>query len=411
MKSVLMLIFSFFFGDMFGKHIDFSFTPQGSAAKSVAGNSGMDALYPEFWAGAFDELDKGQYNFQNMVSRKYEEKLGNMGDTVNVPLAPDVTDAEDWAPGGAITATAISQETVSVILNQSKRKTFALTGTELSLSPYDLMKTYGTPHAEAMLRTLNKAIYEEALKAKYFTHLSAAIDEDDVIDVRTALSNRLVGLNRNFIMAPDESGALLKTDAFQRGDVSMDNEGNMREGIIKRKVGFDFFENNAIEKYTPADLLGAIDNGAGYAAGTTTIVVKDFNDDANPIRPGDIFSIADEVGTPKHTVISTTTTTSDTTGITFYPALIDAVADSQVITVVPTRSAIALTPSAMALAVRPYALLPQGSGVTSTVIMYQGIPFRISIWHDGKLGINIQFDCLFGVKKVKDSRIHRVTIA
>ena len=74
-------------------------------------NSNIDALYPEFWAAAFDELNVGEYGMQNRVSRKYYGTLGQSGDTVNVPISVDFGDADDWTPGDSISASNITQTT------------------------------------------------------------------------------------------------------------------------------------------------------------------------------------------------------------------------------------------------------------------------------------------------------------
>jgi len=78
----------------------------------------MDLLYPEFWAASFDELDIGEYGFQNLVSRDVEPLVANFGTKVNVPIQPDM-DAETWTPGSTITADDIAQTEVEVSLDKS----------------------------------------------------------------------------------------------------------------------------------------------------------------------------------------------------------------------------------------------------------------------------------------------------
>ncbi|MCB1176523.1 MAG: DUF3383 family protein [Leptospiraceae bacterium] len=82
------------------------------------------------------------------------------------------------------------------------------------------------------------------------------------------------------------------------------------------------------------DLVGAINNVAGYSLDDDTIAVDGFADSANPIAEGDKFTIAGETGSPEHTVVSTTKTGGVTTEILFTPALAGAVSDDAVVTVV-----------------------------------------------------------------------------
>lgn len=371
-------------------------------------NTNMDYLYPEFWAAAFDELNMGEYPMHNLVSRNFENTLATKGTKVNVPVAVDFGDADDWTPGDAITGTGITQAEVEVSLDKSKKKGITLTGKELSLSPYELITEYGVGLAKSILTTVNKELYKEALKSEYFIDARAGISEDFVSDAGTRLSNNEVStMNRIFMASPDIIGALRKVDAFQHVDTTGGSDV-MRDGRITRRMGFDFYENNAFAKYTPADIVGAVNNAAGYAAGATTMTVDGFNDDAAPLRAGDIFVMAaDSTNTP-HTILSTTTSSSDTVSITFYPGLVESEADDAVINVVATQSAIAYVPSGLALAARAYATLPEATGVASRVVDVKGLPVRISVWHDGKLGLNVQHDILFGCKLINSKRVVRI---
>lgn len=368
-------------------------------------NTNMDLLYPEFWAASFDNLDMGEYQFQNLVSRNVESQLANFGTKVNVPLQPDFT-ASDWTPGSSISADDIAQTEVEVSLNKSKAQTINLNGTELSKSAYDLIETYGVPMAKSIMVAVNQEIYKELLSSTNFLDATAGIDEDDIVDAGTTLSDADVGLmNRVLVGSPTVIGALKKKDAFQL----VDNTGTddvMRNGRIFRRMGFDFFENNAIAKYTPADLVGAINNASGYSEGDAAIVVDGFDDDSNPIRVGDVFVIAGT--TTKYTVTGTTTTSSDTTGISFYPGLDEDKDDNDAVTFTGTQSAIAMVPNGLAFAARAYATLPANTGVSQSVVMVQGLPVRISVWHDAKLGVNVQYDILFGNSLVKSSRVVRL---
>ena len=371
-------------------------------------NSNIDALYPEFWAAAFDELNVGEYGMQNRVSRKYDGTLGQSGDTVNVPISVDFGDADDWTPGDSISASNITQTTVAVKLDKSKKKTINLTGKELSLSPYDLIQSYGSGMAKSLISTVNKELYKTALGSTYFVDARAGISENFIADAGTKLSNNEISMmNRVFEGSPDILGACMKLNAFQHVDTT-GSDDVMRDGKIARRFGFDFYQNNAFAKYTPADLAGAVNHSAGYAAGATTMTVNGFDDDTNPIRVGDIFVMAADSTSTPHTVTAVTYTLGDTTSITFSPGLVESELDNAEINFVATQSALCYVPSGIALAARPYAVLPEATGVRSSVVTMNGLPIRISVWHDGNLGVKVQYDLLFGTKLIDAKRVVRI---
>ncbi len=256
---------------------------------------------------------------------------------------------------------------------------------------------------------MNLDLYKEMLAAPYLTDATAGLSEGKIIDAGVALTNRKITKTPRYIVgAPDDLGALMKLANFAQANITTKTDVIL-DGKITNRYGFDFYENNAIEKYTPADLIGAVNFGAGYAAGTLAMVVNGFNDDANPIRIGDVFTVAGD--TVQHVVQTVTASSGDTVGISFSPALGASVVDTAVITVVATRSLLAFTPSATALAIRGYATMPDGTGVKSAVFDYEGIPIRISIFHDGKLGLTIQYDILYGIKNIDTRRIQRILTA
>lgn len=372
-------------------------------------NTGMDYLYPEFWAAGFDALDVGEYNLQNFLSRDVESAVANYGDTVNVPIAPDFGVAPSWTPGGTITPSGITQTQAQVTLSNSKAQVRGFNDAELSLSKYNLIESYATPMAKSILQAVNKDIYLEMMKTSYFVDATSGISEDFVADAETKLSENEVGyINRRLVGSPGMIGALRKIDVFRDYDTN-NTENIIRDGRIVRQYGFDIYENNIISKYTPADLTGAVNNtGTAYAAGTVTIAVDGFNDDANPIRVGDMFKIADETGTPWHTVVATTTSSSDTVSITFTPAIIDGAANDAGITFTATQSLLGFVPGAAAFAARAYNAAPK-PGVNAVVVDVQGLPVRISTWTDSStLNLNVQYDILYGVKMINPKRCVRI---
>ena len=370
-------------------------------------NTNMSYLYPEFWAAGFDALDVGQYNLQNFVSRGVESKLANAGDTVNVPIAPDFGIASDWVPGSNIVPSDVTQTQAQVVLNKSKQIVKGFTDAELSMSAYDLVQNYATSMAKSIMQAVNKDLYLELLKTPYFVDATGGISEDFIADAGTKLSENEVGLiDRRLVGSPGMIGALRKIDVFRDVDTNGTNSV-IRDGRITRQYGFDIYENNIISKYTPADVVGAVNNATGYAAGATSVACNGFDDDAKPIRVGDMFKFG-AGDTNWHTVTGTTQSSGDTVEISFTPALSAAIENKATITVTPTQSVLAFTPGALAFAARAYASAPK-PGAMSSIVNVQGLPVRITTWTDSStLNLNVAYDILYGMTMVNPKRVVRV---
>lgn len=372
-------------------------------------NTGTDALFPEFWALAFDELDVSGFQLHNLVSRDAEAYVQNFGTSVKIPISPDVPTAQSWDGESDIAPTPINQEMADVVLNERKTSSFELKSSELSLSPYKLIETYGIPFAQSLIESVDLKIYEELIKSPNIVNALSSFNEDTLTDMGTTLNkNRVSAMNRNMVINPDDVGTLLKTTTYKLAQNAGTDLAQV-EGLIPRKSGFNIYNQLGMDAYTPADVSGLINNGAGYAAGIKTVTVDGFADSAAPVRPGDIFTVAGETGTPYHTVQSTTVDgSSNTVSITFLPALVSSVADNAAITVTPTKSNIGFKPNSIAMAARAEATFPDGQGVKQTVMMLQNLPIRISVSTSGKnLKTQVIFDILFGVKLVNAKRIVR----
>jgi hypothetical protein len=374
-------------------------------------NTNIEATYPEFWASSFDELDIGEYDLHNQVNRDYSQAIQTAGDTVTIPITPDFGDADDYdSEDNSGGDQSIAQETAQITLDFSKKKSFTLTAKQLSLSAYDLVTEYGQPAMRSLIRSLNSYIYQKMLLSNYIIDARSAFDEDKIVDAKTLLDkNEVSPINRSLVAGPDDYGAMVKLAKFSDADTSGDST-TLQEGRLPRRYGFALGMNNIIDTYTPGDVTGAINNVANYTGADYTIAVDAFNDDSNPIRVGDIFTVASESNSPLHTVQSTTKTTGDTTGITFltkHNNTNGSKSNDAVVTVIPTRSILAFARSGVGLAIRTYGVLPESGGVRSIVANFRGMPVRISTWHKD-LNWRVQFDVLGGATIVNRKRVVRI---
>ncbi len=379
--------------------------------------SNVDVLKATLWASAFDQIDRGILNLQNQVSRDVEQNLvSQQGRTVAIPISPDSTDAAEWDGVSSVSDDSQAASTVNVTLDTIFVKKQTFSSSDISMHGYNLIQEMGVPLAEGLLTSVNKYLINKMLGTRNFIDGRSSFTEDSLTDARTKLTmNKASSSGRIAVMSPDDTGVLLKRDAFKFAQYAGSDEAQ-RLGLLGMKSGMNLAENHAIQTYTPADVAGAVNNGAGYIAGDTVIAVDAFADDATPIKIGDMFTIAGETGTPLHTVTKTTRTgvdakgkpTGNTIGLNFYPPLVSAVADNAVVTVIPTRSILCFTPNALAFAAKTLAELPKGSGADCAIVNVQGIPVRITTKVTDNLGIFVQMDNLVGAELVRDSRIVKI---
>lgn len=209
-------------------------------------NTGITDLIPTYFANGFDEMDVGEYTLPMDVSRKFEQKVGNNGDTVTVPLVPSFS-AKDYTPGSDITKNNVTQETVNLVLNKSKNVTFLLTDRELSLTLYELRETYAKPAMEALLAQVNTDIVTVMSGASSNADItfSSSIGATAVRSAKKKLDGQKVAQGRKLIIPSDYANDLLEDSEFK----SLENLATpeiLRDGIISKRYGFDIKMNHAM---------------------------------------------------------------------------------------------------------------------------------------------------------------------
>lgn len=383
-------------------------------------NTTMDVLYPEVWATEIDKLDVGDYPLPALVSNRNELGAGKIGEIVNVPLSADLGEADDYDPNSAPTATAIVQEVAQVTLNTPISKTIAINRTELTHSAIDIVRSYAPGMIRSLLRRASLEVYKQALTSEYVVDARTTFDENSIVSAYKRLDiNEVPSEGRVLVAGPESYAEMLKFAAFTHADISGDKDA-MRTGKIMERYGFKISKDHRIMKYTPTDVTGAINNGPGYTSSDFTIAVNGFNDyvsaASNQVRVGDLFTVASESGSPIHSVVSTTQTSNDTTGITFRTIINDsgfanaAKTDTSVVTVAPTSSILAMAPNGIAFASKPFASFPAGSGVRQMdMAIGSGLTATMSIWQQGLI-MYVHMDLLVGAKMVKRQRVVRIAV-
>src|SRR5512136_2830193 len=89
----------------------------------------------------------------NLVNRDFEPKLGQAGDTINVPIPP-VMVANNIAEGGTVQTQNPSQGNAQIVLNTHAESTFLIPDVTKVLAVPDLLKIYMEPAVAAIAQRI-----------------------------------------------------------------------------------------------------------------------------------------------------------------------------------------------------------------------------------------------------------------
>lgn len=352
------------------------------------------------------------------VHRGYDKTPQQLGSTIQI-RRPGTFSAQS-APSSA---QALNPESLTITLNQWKEVKFGLTDKELAYTGQQIIDEHIRPAAYALADAI-----DQALAALYYLvpYTEAAtigsVAVTDLINARKVLFNNRAPVNdtanMHGMVDGNFSAELLALAAFTQYNTGGDQAlASLMRGAIGNgpRFGVNWFENQNTPTHssgTCADVDGAIDNGAGYAAGSTTIHIDGVTS-GGTAKAGDIVTISGH--TKKYAITTDVTFTSGEADVVISPGLESAVVDDQVVALVLGAGSggsnkgqqLVFHRNAFALAMAPLPTLPSslGARVETVTDPKTGLSLRARMYYDGDNSqVLVALDCLYGVK-VLDERL------
>lgn len=427
-----------------------------------------DAFVPEIWAQESLMILENNMLAANLVHRDFENEIASFGDIVNTRRPGNFTAARK-GNNDDVTDQDASATNVAVPLDQHLHTTFIIKDQEASKSMKDLVTEYLHPAAISLAQAADRIVLGQTYQflGNAVGALGTTVSKATVVAAREKMNTNKapqgVG-QRQMLVSPNMEGALLNISEFTQAQAIGDDGTALKEGSMGRKFGFDLYMDQNVPSVISAAVVvsGAINNAAGYPAGTTVLTVDGFS---AAITTGSWITIN---GLPYR--VTATSGGATPVGITIAGGLLAAVLDNDVVksnnaslvnfgagyaaawykpivydTVTPIRGGqlvsdganyysaidgtdatnlvtdrplaaaladnavlglgptgeygLAFHRNAIAFVTRPLATPRKGTGALSSVANYNGLGLRVTITYDGKAqGHRVTLDMLCGVK-------------
>jgi hypothetical protein len=325
-----------------------------------------------------------------LVNRSLESRVGEFGDTVDVPYVGNAT-AVTVSPQAIFTNVDITTSKVQVSLNFWRQASFTLSDKEIEEAISGLMPMRASATVKALgnavdsfLLGLYKGVWNAGGVAGTTPFASTVTA---YLDARKAMNTWLAPLgDRAVILNADAEGNALGLPLFsqasQRGD-----QGGVINGVIGRKLGADWVMNQNVVTHSAG--TGTAETThivvTAYAAGVSVITVR-CTSGGTGLVIGDIFTI--NGGTQTYVVNATTTFAGTIMTISFQPSLQVAVVADQVLTYVATHVVnLLLQRDAIAWASRPMnrsKIVGLGSLFETVVDPISGLALRLEVSRQNK---------------------------
>jgi hypothetical protein len=289
----------------------------------------IDAFIPEWWAMEALMLLWENTVMAPLVHTDFSDEIAKAGDIVHTrrPAAfvmKRKTDADNVTDQDA-TATD-----VQINLDQHAHVSFVIKDGEESKGLGSLRSTYLEPAIKAIAQGIDEVLL--GLKYEFYTNvagfLGTTVTRGTFLNTGKTLDESLCPVEgRRMIISPQLQADLLNIDAFSEADKLADGGEAVRNASLGRKFGFDILMSQNCRTITASDTTaGAVNNAAGYAAGSTSITVDGLT---AAITAGTWCTIAGDM-TPQ--MITASVGGSIPTSITITPGLKTAVLNDAVLT-------------------------------------------------------------------------------
>ena len=296
----------------------------------------IDALIPEHWAQEGLAILRENMVAANLVHRDFQDEFARFGDTVHT-RRPGEFVAKRKTNADSVTVQNATATDVPVVLNQHIHVSFMLKDGEETLAFQDLVATYLNPAMLANARLVDQIVLGQY--PQFLANWAGGLDimtssnvKEYILATREKMNiNKAYTEGRNLIWTPSSETVALSLAEFTNAQNVGDDGTAMAEAFLGRKFGFQNWmcQNMADVAIGSTTQNGAINNGAGYAAGTTALTVDSFT---GAVPDNAWVTIAGD-DTP-HQVAAATETLGNTTSLTLAaPGLRRAVADNAVIKV------------------------------------------------------------------------------
>ena len=330
------------------------------------------------------------------------------GDTVVVPIPSQRSDSDvtDVVPSNTPPVPSdITPRYATVTLSNWKKVNFALTDFEISKLSAGTMSDEFSGAIDVLAGNIIRSvmanytgIYQYAGTAgttPFASSTASAASARKLLNISGApMENRAVILN--FDADANAIGLSLFQQYLQKGDTE-----TLREGTIKRALGFDW----AVDGYLPTFTGGTLSNGTSKAAlinGAATVGVSTINIDSGTLTGtllvGDLFTVAGD--SQQYVVTGNKTASSNAiSALAFAPPAKVAWADNAVITFVASHdvAGLALHRQAIAFASKPLddVTIQGGSEIRQIPDPVSGLTLCLEITRQYKQTV-AEFSCLWG---------------
>jgi len=388
----------------------------------VTVNNTLTSVIPTLYAHALKALRRNCV-MPRLVTNDFSNEVSKKGQIIQIPL-PSVLGVTDVVPAAfAPDPGNISPTTASIPLNNWKESAFALSQKELAQIVNGIVPVQMTSAVEAIADAINVSIMGLYAAVPNYTGTAGTTPFATTVLAATnaglQLTTNLTPMAaRRIVLNPTAYSTALALPQFNAFYSSNDPDV-MTDGIIKRKFGFDWAQDQRVPNVTAGTITTGLTTTAStvQAVGVTSVTATTAaGTGACNLVIGDIVTFSGDSQTYCLTAAAVQATANSAVTLGIYPPKVVALAGGETITVLGSHVAnLAFHREAFAFASRPLEDDTVGEllGLNSPEVTYMvpdpvsGITMKLCVRSEFKR-TRWSFEALWGVGAVRPMLATRV---
>lgn len=363
---------------------------------------------------------RGMTVMPRLVRTDWSEEVAAQGDTISVPLPPELTVSDVTPSSTPIAQTNHTRSKVDITLSNWRKTTLTLTDKE-AREIADGARAEDVSAAMAVLaEDVNSKVLLACYKGVYGYAGTAgttpfANDLSELISAKRILQDQKAPKTgqRSLVLDGSAEEKILNLRAIQ----DFKGDDTLRTGAVGRVLGFDVYADQQVPSHTLVGDDCALDDSAARAAGTKTLHMDGLT---TAPAAGDVFTIAGQYRNgvdgdlQTFVVVSSTALVGTDSDVTFEPGIpiaIAAVDGNEAVTFKTThRVNLAFDKNAFALASRPVAPADGFTGgniIKNMMDPETGLGMNLEISRQAHQNLWV-FSILFGTKCIRPQYACRI---
>ncbi len=306
-------------------------------------------------------------------AKDYSPDPSNPGDTINVPIYPDI-DAVAVSPSATpLTSTDTTPTTAQIKIDKFYQTSFNITDKqlgEIAFAP-DFLPKQIIKAVDGLGRQVSADMWQNYKSFYGFAGAAGTTpfgtDEQEGIDLGTILTNQLAPKPGRVAFIDTVAEAKARKLAAFRDASQANSDLVIREGQIGRKLGFDWYQDHDVPRHTAGTITTGLVCKAATAVSVpanqkktqTLVMTTAASTGACALKKGDIIAINGQATGSTFVVQADATqpSASSDVSVTIYPCINTALVGSEAVTVKAShRVNLGFVPGAIQMVSRPMTL-------------------------------------------------------